>query len=102
MKDESKKFLTEYNASKGWGVSDKDLIETLTEGKDVWEGGQDRHRWYSMIPTVVQIGDRFFNYDRCDVHGEEGDVDDCIGGYKLDMFTEVAPVEVKKIEYQPQ
>lgn len=100
MKPESKEKLVKYNESKGYGISDDDLIETIIEcGQTIWQGKGDRHRWYTLIPTVVKVGDVYFQYDRCDVHGEEANVEDCIGGYKLDDMFEVKPVTQTVIGY---
>ena len=100
MHDENKQKLIDYCVKEGWGYTDAELIETVIEcGKTVWTGEQERHRWYSMIPIVVEIEGMFISYDSCDVHGEEGTVEDCIGGYKLDDMREVFPKEVKKIVY---
>lgn len=103
MKPETKEKISKWALANGYKSqpSDYDIIEIITDcGKVVWEGSQDRHRWYSMIPTVVKLGDMFIQYDYCDVHGEEANIEDCIGGYKLDNFVEVVPVEVKAIEYK--
>jgi len=53
-----------------------------------------------MIPTVVKVNNIILlQYDRCDVHGEMANVNDCIGGYTLDMFKEVRLTIVESVEY---
>ena len=100
MIEVTKQKLISFNIEKGYGITDADIIETILEcGEVIWEGTQDRHRWFSMIPTVVKINDILIEYDRCDAHGEMASVDDCIGGYTLDMFKEVRPTIVESVEY---
>jgi len=58
-------FLTEYNQKKGWGLDEDTLIESMTEGKTVWKGDLDEHRWYIIQQVVVDIEGtfiRFFDY----------------------------------------
>ena len=101
MKAETKQKLIKFNESKQWETTDESLMETITDyGSEVWQGKMDRHRWYTMFPLVVRIGDMFLKYDCCDVHGEESSVEDCIGGYKLDDVVEVFPVSVVITEYK--
>ena len=101
MNAELRSFLEEIIKSKGYGTSDDEIVEHILEcGKRVWAGEQDRYRWYSMIPTVVNVNGRFIMYDECDVHGEQASVEDCIGGYELDMFKEVFPKEKTVIVYE--
>lgn len=63
MKEEIKKFLTEYNTSKGWGISDNDLRETLYEASEVYRKFVTSHRHWDEIWIVVKIEDKYFCYD---------------------------------------
>ena len=102
MNEEIKQHLIKYCKSKGWeDNSDKELMEVITDAKAVWEGQRDRHRWYTLIPTVVEIDGMFLMYDYCDVHGEEANVEDCIGGYKLEDVVQVVPQVEAVMVYKP-
>jgi len=91
MTKEIREHLEAYNTSKGYGVTDADLMETITEADSIWEGERDEHRWYTLVPTVVYIDGIYLCYDCCDCRDENSDVDDCIGGYKLSDVVEVEP-----------
>jgi len=101
MNDKIRQHLVKYHESKGYAVDDASLVETITESKAVWEGERDRHRWYTMIPTVVCVDGMYLQFNFCDVDGETFDVDDCIGGYKLDDVFEVEPKEETVTVYVP-
>ena len=100
MNDKIRNHLTKYCESKEYGTSDADLIEVVTEATSVWEGERDRHRWYTLIPTVVCVDGMFLEFNFCDVDGEMANVDDCIGGYKLADIFEVKPVEKMTTVYE--
>ena len=93
MNEKIKNHLIAYNTSKGWDTTESSLMETVIEADSLWEGKRDRHRWYTLIPTVVCIEGMFLQYDYCDVDGETSNIDDCIGGYKLHSVIEVKPVQ---------
>ncbi|KKM70876.1 hypothetical protein LCGC14_1436360 [marine sediment metagenome] len=101
MNEKIKNHLIKYCESKEYGTSDVDLLEVITEANPLWEGKRDRHRWYTMIPTVVCVEGMFLEYNHCDVDGENSNVDDCIGGYKLSDIFEVKPVEKMTTVYEP-
>lgn len=102
MNEKIKNHLIKYAESEGWDdTSDEALMEIITDSKAIWEGTRDRHRWYTLIPTVVEIDGMFLMFDFCDVDGEMSNVDDCIGGYKLEDVVEVLPKEVKTTIYEP-
>jgi len=103
MNEETKRHLKKYCESKGWETTDKSLIELIIDsGENVWEGKRDRHRWYTLIPTVVKVAGIFIKYNYCDPDGEMSDVNDCIGGYKLEDMEQVFPKEVKTTIYEPK
>lgn len=100
MNDKIRDHLKKYCESKGYGTSDANLIEVVTEATPVWEGKRDRHRWYTLIPTVVCVEGMFLSFNFCDVDGEMSDVEDCIGGYKLANIEEVKPKKVETTIYE--
>lgn len=100
MNEKIKNHLIDYCKSKDWGTSDADLLETITEAKEVWQGKRDRHRWYTLIPTVVCVDGMYLLYTFCDVDGEMASVEDCIGGYKLEEVIEVKPRQKTMTVYE--
>ena len=95
-----RQHIGEYAMSKGMGNTDKDIIDIIIESNPVWQGEPDRHRWYTLTPYVVEVNGRFVDYQCCFPHGEDSDVEDCIGGYKLDDFVEVFPQQVTTTIYK--
>jgi hypothetical protein len=102
MNTKIKNHLLAYSESKGYGITDEDLMKIIVEAYPiVCEGKRDEHRWYDMIPTVVNINGMLLQYNRCSVKGEESSVEDCIGGYKLDDVIEVKPIIKPITVYEP-
>ena len=101
MNDRIVNHLIEHCRAKGYDINDDMLVEIVTEGKVVWEGEYDRHRWYSLVPTVVLVDGMYIKFNLCDVHGEEASVEDCIGSYDLNEFIEVEPFEITATAYRP-
>ena len=103
MNEKIKKHLIAYSKAT-WPdleTTDEDLMEIITDAKSIWEGRRDRHRWYTLIPRVVEIDGMFLQYAHCDVDGEESSVEDCIGGYKLEDVIEVKPQDKVETTYVP-
>jgi len=50
----------------------------------------------------VKVAGIFIKYNYCDPDGEMSDVNDCIGGYKLEDMEQVFPKEVKTTIYEPK
>ena len=57
-----RQVLSEYCESKGYGTEDDSLVEALTEGKRVYSGVTDEHRWYIAQEVVNQVGDSFISF----------------------------------------
>jgi hypothetical protein len=38
--------VKKYNESKGDGIKEEDIIETIRDAKQVYKDSGDRHRWY--------------------------------------------------------
>lgn len=91
MNEKIKNHLINYCKTKGYEATDESLIEVVTQAKIIYEGKRDVHRWYTLIPSVVQIDGMYLQYDYCFIHSEESSVEDCIGGYKLSDIIEVKP-----------
>ncbi len=95
-----KEHLMKFNESKGWGISDADLMETVLESDFLWQGDRDEHRWYTLIPTVVDVNGMLLMFTLCRVEGENSSVEDCIGGYKLENIREARPKEITTTIYE--
>jgi len=55
MNEEIKKHLIAYCESKGYGTTDKDLTEVLTESNSIFSEITGSHRWYDDEFRVVEI-----------------------------------------------
>jgi len=77
---------------------DEGLMEELLDAKAVYEGPRDDHRWISYFLTVVQIGEKYFQYNYAHCDGDDSIWDQ---GYEFlwDEVTEVFPEEVTTIVY---
>lgn len=77
------------------------------DGKIVWEGDYDEHRWYINSEVVMKFTidgvDRYFQYTHCNPKGEDGSAEDC-GWEKpdLDDLDEVFPKQVTTTVYVTQ
>ena len=59
---EIKKYLADFNLSAGYGTTDADLLELLTEEEQVYEEITGSHRWWNDTFCVTKVGDRFVGY----------------------------------------
>jgi thymidylate synthase len=102
MNEKVREFLKGINEKEGFAADDKSLIETLTEGKRVWDGDDDEHRHWIEFTRVVQIEDRFFSFGWAKGAGDQGIYD---AGWEFDPDTIQEVVQVKKVvevtEYVP-
>ena len=101
MSEKIREHLKQHCIKNGWGTSEADLIECVTEADYLWQGERDEHRWYTLVPTVVNVDGMLLMFDYCDVRSEESGVEDCIGGYELDDVVEVSPVKKTVTVYEP-
>lgn len=103
MKTLKRYFLDKYSV-------DPDEREELWElfsygdGKEVWEGNYDEHRWYVnstvVMKFVIDGVDRYFEYTNCNPKGEDASARDC--GWEipdLDDLPEVFPKQVSTTVY---
>lgn len=74
------------------------------DGKAVWEGDYDEHRWYVNSTVVMKFTidgvDRYFEYTNCNPKGEDSSAEDC--GWEipdLDDLVEVFPKQVSTTVY---
>jgi hypothetical protein len=75
MNEHIKTHVTAYNEKHGYGTSDNDLIETIQEGKHIWTGDYDRHRWWNECFTVVEVGGMLIGFNDAETTGDESPYD---------------------------
>lgn len=92
-----REFLTEYNNSKGWGVDDGDLAETLTEAERVHAGSTDEHRWYIEQEVVSNVDGTFISFTDYIITGDNN-MQDMGLSYDLDSARIVTRKERQIIE----
>lgn len=83
-------------------ITDVALVhDVLLEADIVWEGNQDKHRWYNSFNCVVKIGDNYFMFDYADNTGDMG-LDEIGWEFDLTSVCEVEPIEKTIVvkEYQ--
>ena len=98
MNDKIRQHLTAFNENGGWGTSDKDLMETLTEATPVYKAIGSAHRWYDDEFRVVNIGGMLIGYNGFHITGDNG-VSDMGLEYKIDSVCEVEKKEVTEFQY---
>ena len=65
-----REVLKEYCKKKGFGTTDKDLIEVMTEAEQVWSEELDKHRWYIVQNVVVELDGAFIMYEDYIITGD--------------------------------
>lgn len=66
-----KEYLLELAEKEGYGTDEEDLNWVLTEGKRVWSGEQDAHRWYMREEAVNEVGGRFIHFHDYIITGDD-------------------------------
>lgn len=100
MTDKIKNHVSEYNISKGWGVSDKDLFETIRESKSVYSTKTGSHRWYDDIFVVSIVDGMLIGYNDFYITGDNSP-DDLGLDYDYNSICEVEKKEKIEIYYEP-
>jgi hypothetical protein len=93
--------VKEYNLSKGYGVEEADIIETIREEKTVWKSGADKHRWWNIYTYVVEINGMFIGYSDAET---TGDMSASEAGYEFDpsCIREYEAKEKTVVVYAPK
>lgn len=85
MNEKIKKHLITYNQSKGYGIDDATLIETLKEcGETVWTGDEDERRWWTNFTRVVEFDGMLIGFKDAKTTGDDSPYDK---GYEFDPDT---------------
>jgi hypothetical protein len=100
MKPEIKEFLIKYNESHGYSTDDDMLIETVIEGKTVFERLEQSHRWWDEWFKVVNVGEKDFGFIWART---TGDMSAREAGWEFDSdsIVEVKPVIKTVTEWVP-
>jgi len=100
MNEEIKQHITKFNQSKGWGTTEQDLINTITDSKAIWEGDEDEHRWWTNFLKVIDINGMYIGFWWAKTTGDDSPEDK---GWEFDPSTicRVVAKEVKTIVYEP-
>lgn len=95
--EEVEKLLSDECTSEGFEPTTKNLIELLTEIKEVYSESTGEHRWWNEILNVVKVGDRFLGYVWAENTGDNSIFD---AGWEFDLssvkFYEPKEVTVTK------
>jgi hypothetical protein len=94
MDEKVREFLKQDAIKNGYDIDDDTLIDLLTDEKPVWEGNEDRHRWWTETTRVVcmksEEGYRYFSFGWAKTTGDDSARDK---GWEFDpsTITEVVP-----------
>ena len=99
MNQEIRAYLENYNIENGYGTSDEELIETLCEEEEVYRKPLTKHRWWTDIFVVVDVGGKLIGYDWAETTGDNSPQD---VGWEFDQrsICEVKSREVVKTVYE--
>lgn len=89
MNQKIKDHISKYNLSKGFGVSDAEIIETIRWGKEIYEEKiGDRRHWDDWF-FVVEIDGMKIGFDGAKTTGDDSPYDK---GWEFD------PESIKEVE----
>ena len=92
--------LVAYNISKGYGITEQDIIETVTEANRIWEHKVDTRRYYEEYEYVVDIEGVLVMYDGYNITGDSS-MSDMGLSYDINTFCEVEKKEKVSFVYLP-
>jgi len=100
MNDKVRQHLAKQLEADGDAVTDDYMKELLIDGKTVWEGERDEHRWIIYFDKVVEIDGMFIQFGWATCTGDNSLED---SGFEWDWNTvcEVVPKEVMTTTYVP-
>lgn len=88
MNEKIKAHLTAYCQKNGWGTSDKDLMESISEQKTIHKEIVGSHRWYDDEIRVIEIDGMLLQYAGFHFTGDHS-MRDMDLEYDLDSVIEV-------------
>ena len=95
-----RKALVSHNTTQGYGTSDADLLEALTESDVIYREITENHRWYDVEFRVVKIGDKFIGFDDFHITGDDSASDMGLS-YNLSEVYFCEPSIVTTTVYRP-
>jgi hypothetical protein len=103
MNEKVRAHLAAIAEKDGYDSKDDDiLIEYITEGKTVWSGHKQKHRWWIEYDRVVEVEGMFIRFTDCETTGDNSP---CDAGWEFDTsaIIEVKPVKrmAEVMEYVP-
>jgi hypothetical protein len=98
MNDEIKQFLIDQNTKEGYGTTDLDLRETLTEGKEVFSKKNSGSRWWDTWQHIVEINGRYISYEWAHANRDES-IFDLGWEFDWDSIVEVWPKTIETTKY---
>ncbi len=72
LNPEIEKILEAHCIKNGWGTTERDFAEVLTEGREVYSEIGSSHRWYDEKFIVIKIDDNYIGYNYYHVTGDNG------------------------------
>jgi hypothetical protein len=100
MNQKIREHLTNYCIKNGWETTDKDLLEVLTESREVFSEITGSHRWYDDKFVVVEVDGMLIGYDDFYTTGDN-DASDMGLEYDIDSVCEVEKKQKMVDYYEP-
>ena len=100
LKQDVKEFLEGVCKRDGFKATTHNLVETLTEAKEVYRDVGAAHRWYDELEVVVKIDDKFIQYNWFHVTGDNS-IDDMLLAFNLSAVTFCEEYQETITRYKP-
>lgn len=88
-----REHVIKYLVKIGEETTDDDIIEVITDSKEVWIGDADSHRWWDCCFKVVEVDGMLIGFDWATTTGDDSARDK---GWEFDPET-ICEVEEKQI-----
>jgi len=75
MKDSIRNHVTKYLEKEEVAVTDENIIEVIRDGKHVWTGDYDSHRWWNECFTVVDVDGLLIGFGDAETTGDDSPYD---------------------------
>jgi GGDEF domain-containing protein len=70
MSNKALEFVKSYNEKQGYGTTDRELYEVLTESKEVYREESGSHRWWNDYFIVVSLDGQLIGFIGADATGD--------------------------------
>lgn len=99
MNEKIKEHLVAFSEKNGWGTSEEDIIETLSQCMTIYEEKLSESRWWNNIFRVVEIDGMLIGYQWAQANRDES-IQDLGWDFDPRTICEVKPVQKTVTVYE--